>query len=115
MPIPEDEFLGTVPAVAGLQLLFRPTLESGENLAAEIQMEPDNFAINLSSTHLQIEQTFSPSAPLALVTEPKPLLGLASGMLTVKESLLANLLQITRGTEEMAQLLFAQFSLPVTN
>ena len=112
MPIPDDEFLGTIPAMASLKILFQPTLAETETLSAEVHLEPDSFRLHLSATELHLEQGFLPKASLVLHTDPKQLLGLATGMLAVSDAVEDNLLQITRGTKDEVERLFAQFGLP---
>lgn len=112
MPIPDDEFLGAIPAMASLRLLFQPTMAETERLSAELHLEPDCFRLLLTAAELHLEQGFSPEAALVLYTDPKPLLGLATGMLAVRDALDGGLLQIRRGTPDAVKMLFAQFSLP---
>jgi DNA-binding HxlR family transcriptional regulator len=108
-PIPEDEFLGPIPAMVALRFMHQPQLPEGESLAAEVHLGPDSFRIQLAATDLQVEQGFLPGAPLVLHTEPKPLLGLAAGALPVSAATEGKLLEIERGTIAAAETLFAQF------
>lgn len=111
MPIPDDEFLGVIPAVVALRFMFQPRPGGSHPLAAEIHLPPDCFRVSPTATGLHLEQGFAPEAPLALHTQPKPLLALAAGMLPVGQALQADLLQISRGTASAAETFFAQFSL----
>jgi len=109
MPIPDDEFLGSIPAMVALRFIVQPQLDEGESLSAEVHLGPDSFRLVLSAAELQVEQGFLPEAPLVFHTEPKPLLGLAAGALPVNVAIEGKLLQIKRGTAGLAETLFAQF------
>ena len=112
LPFPEGEYLGAIPAMTGLRLLFHPSLAAQEMLTVEVRLAPDCFRLCAAATDLRIEQGFLPSASLVLSTKPKPLLGLAAGMLTVEAAQHAGDLRIDRGSAELAERLFAQFSFP---
>jgi DNA-binding HxlR family transcriptional regulator len=112
IPFPEEEYLGAVPAMASLQLLFRPNLGSEEELAAEVHLEPDCFRLRVTAAEVEVTQGFMADAPLELHTQPKTLVCLATGLTKVREAQEARDLHIARGSEEAVKRLFEQFALP---
>jgi DNA-binding HxlR family transcriptional regulator len=115
MPFPEEEYLGAVPAMASLRLLFRPDLGPGEELAAEVHLEPDCFRLRVTAAEVEVAQGFMADAPFELHTQPKTLVCLATGLRTVREAQESGELHIARGREAAVERLFGQFALPQTD
>jgi len=111
MPFPEEEYLGDVLAMAGLELMFRPDLGPEEELAADVHLEPDCFRLRVTAAEIQVAQGFMADAPLELHTLPKTLVCLATGLKTVREAQETGDLHIARGNEEAVERLFGQFTL----
>jgi DNA-binding HxlR family transcriptional regulator len=114
IPAADDEFLGSIPAMAALRLLYQPDSASEQTLAAEIHLAPDIFSLRLTPAEIDIVQGYLPDAPLVLSTDPKSLIGLAAGLLGVSDAERRNLLKIAHGSPDLAAALFAQFALPET-
>ena len=75
--IPDDDFLGAIPAMLGLTVMYQPTLEEGETLSAEIRIEPDIFRVVMQPEQITVEQGYLPDAHIAFQAAPKVILHLA--------------------------------------
>lgn len=110
--IPEDDFLGAIPVMLALQVMYQPELAAGEELVAEIKLTPDVFRVTLQGAQIVIEQGYAPQAPLALETVPKAILHVIHGgyPLSVPSAELA--ISIERGDTALINRFFGQFAVP---
>lgn len=103
--LPEDDFIGAIPALSTLRVLYRPTLVAGEHLSAEITLTPDVFRIDARPNGLTVGQGFDALAQLAFTTDPRTLIALALGTIAPDVAPLT----LTRGAAADLHRLLGQF------
>jgi DNA-binding HxlR family transcriptional regulator len=74
MPPPEDDFLGVVPSLSALHLLFNPSSAAGVDLTCEIHAGQEIYHATIGGGNLMVEAGPAPDADVVIETAPKLLL-----------------------------------------
>ncbi len=107
--IPDDDYLGAVPAMLALKVLFDPKMPAEESISIQLHLQPDTFWAMVENRQLSIQQGFAQNADVAIQTKPSVLMRLATQRLSVSEAIAAGELMVERGSEPDVDLFFAQF------
>ena len=110
--MPDDVFIGAVPAIQALRMMYQPDLVAGESLAVEVHLPPDVFSVQLQPQRLLIEQGYNHEAPISLQTSPSTLIHVIQATDSLATAATYDDWQVLRGTAVLMERLLRQFVPP---
>lgn len=108
--IPKDAFLGAVPAIKSLRLLYSPEAVNKLLKSVEIHLPPDVYCAKLSQKTIDIKQGYASNAELSFETSPKILYQLAVDALKVDEVIAQKKLLVKQGSPDLVHHFFVYFA-----